>query len=165
MVVVEEWVHALTIPEDIHMIDVVTLVEISSAVVFMDSDRLDEGNDGESVSVKGRYIPPHLRRPEGSLPSSRLNVDRGRSDGFPRCRAGIRRSYTGRGSDSGFLGASNQQHPSAPYRGRFSYDRRTMHDEQQWGSQHQGGYRRQESDIPELVFFCFFFDDSRLHGI
>ncbi|KHN84719.1 ATP-dependent RNA helicase DDX3Y [Toxocara canis] len=115
----------------------------------MDSDRLDEGNDGESVSVKGRYIPPHLRRPEGSLPSSRLNVDRGRSDGFPRCRAGIRRSYTGRGSDSGFLGASNQQHPSAPYRGRFSYDRRTMHDEQQWGSQHQGGYRRQESDIPE----------------
>lgn len=28
---------------------------------------------------------------------------------------------------------------------------RTMHDEQQWGSQQQG-FRRQEPDVPELVF-------------
>ncbi|VDN06439.1 unnamed protein product [Thelazia callipaeda] len=35
------------------------------------------------------------------------------------------------------------------YTGRYSYDRRTVYDEQQWGSQHQSNFRRQDDTIPD----------------
>uniref|UniRef100_F1KWY4 RNA helicase n=1 Tax=Ascaris suum TaxID=6253 RepID=F1KWY4_ASCSU len=77
---------------------------------------------------------------------------RGRA-GFGPPTATFRGGYSrGRGSnrDGGEYGSGRGMNGARPnYTGRYSYDRRTMHDEQQWGSQHQGGYRRQDNDIPE----------------
>uniref|UniRef100_A0A914ZI88 RNA helicase n=2 Tax=Parascaris univalens TaxID=6257 RepID=A0A914ZI88_PARUN len=77
---------------------------------------------------------------------------RGRA-GFGPPTATFRGGYSrGRGStrDGGEYGSGRGMSGARPnYTGRYSYDRRTMHDEQQWGSQHQGGYRRQDNDIPE----------------
>uniref|UniRef100_A0A914ZL47 RNA helicase n=1 Tax=Parascaris univalens TaxID=6257 RepID=A0A914ZL47_PARUN len=117
----------------------------------MESGRVD-GSGYTNETEKERYVPPHLRRPERtlpSLPSPHLSSDKRRLNAFRRAPGQVHIPYAGRGSDRGFANGYDQQRSSTPYRGRFSYDRRTMHDEQQWGSQHQGGYRRQDNDIPE----------------
>lgn len=92
-------------------------------VVSMSSDRVVDGGNGNNI----RYIPPHLRRPEGAqppLPPPSMNSDRGAANAFSRGRGASRVPYMGRGSDSGFANEYQKQRSSAPYRGRFSYDRR-----------------------------------------
>uniref|UniRef100_A0AAF5PJX0 RNA helicase n=1 Tax=Wuchereria bancrofti TaxID=6293 RepID=A0AAF5PJX0_WUCBA len=73
---------------------------------------------------------------------------RGRA-GFGQPVSGFSRSdghVRGRGNYGDSHG-STRGRPN--YSGRYSYDRRAVHDEQQWGSQHQSGFRRQDDTVPD----------------
>uniref|UniRef100_A0A0N5A9I7 RNA helicase n=1 Tax=Syphacia muris TaxID=451379 RepID=A0A0N5A9I7_9BILA len=77
---------------------------------------------------------------------------RGRA-GFGPPAAGFNRGkfFRGRGGNrtSDFNSGRNTMGSKPHYSGRFSYDRKTIHDEQQWNSQHQSGYPRHHDTVQD----------------
>ncbi|VDD90674.1 unnamed protein product [Enterobius vermicularis] len=80
-------------------------------------------------------------------PSMGGQPGRGRA-GFGPPAAGFK-SYRSRGNRDNDYGChGGMSRPT--YTGRYSFDRNTVHDEQQWNSQHQGGgFPRHEDNVPD----------------
>ncbi|MFH4980768.1 hypothetical protein AB6A40_007477 [Gnathostoma spinigerum] len=94
------------------------------------------GQQNWSDSQRHDYQPPMGGQP-----------GRGRA-GFGPTAGG----YSSRGGYSRGRGNRDEHYGSGRpnYSGRYSYDKRTMHDEQQWGHQHQqSGCRRNDDAVPE----------------
>ncbi|VBB30816.1 unnamed protein product [Acanthocheilonema viteae] len=73
---------------------------------------------------------------------------RGRA-GFGQPPSGFNRN-DGHARGRGTYGDNHGSARGRPnYSGRYSYDRRAVHDEQQWGSQHQSAFRRQDDTVPD----------------
>uniref|UniRef100_A0AC34QUS6 RNA helicase n=1 Tax=Panagrolaimus sp. JU765 TaxID=591449 RepID=A0AC34QUS6_9BILA len=103
-----------------------------------DNNRRNDDVDGQ----QGRYVPPALRNRLGDVAEGTQTTDYSQQ---PQQYASRRGGYSQRGGRGGNRGGGGQR---PQYAGRFSYDQRNTHDEQQWAQSNQNS-RWAQLDQPD----------------